>query len=205
MTGRTVKTAVFLAALLTAAVLTASPAASADEDAAPPEWGIGFRAGTYGVPDWVLDQLFEEHPSVDGSIVGAELRWYGENGPQGLFSVGLTLDVGQAEGTGIWQETSRSTPVAGGGTIDIAASTVTLYWDYWAWRSIHPYVGLGAGLGWAKGSYVEENEDVTVKEFIPVIHIPVGLAFDLGETFRLAFEGRVIDGWSWGGLFQIRF
>ena len=108
-------------------------------------------------------------------------------------------------GTGIWQETSQSTPVAGGGDIDIAASSLTLYWDFWFWNRIHPYVGLGAGIGYAKGSYVEENDDITVKEFIPVIHIPVGLAFDLGETFRFSLEGRVIDGWSWGGLFQIRF
>ncbi len=205
MTGRTGKTTAFLAALLITAALAAPPAASADEDAAPPRWGIGFRAGTYGVPDWVLDTLFEEHPSVDGSIVGAELRWYGDNGPSGLFSVGLTFDVGQADGTGIWQETSQSTPVAGGGDIDIAASSLTLYWDFWFWNRIHPYVGLGAGIGYAKGSYVEENDDITVKEFIPVIHIPVGLAFDLGETFRFSLEGRVIDGWSWGGLFQIRF
>ena len=65
--------------------------------------------------------------------------------------------------------------------------------------------GAGAGVGYADGSYVEEGEEINVKEFVPVIHIPVGLVLNLGETFSVGLEGRIIDGISWGGIVQLRF
>lgn len=204
MTGMARKAAALLIVTLLASALFLPVPAGAEEPS-PPRWGLGFRAGYYGVPDWILDRLFEEHPSVDGSIVGVEFRHYGSGGPRGIFSVGLTLDVGQADGVGVWKENGDSIPVTGGGDVNIAAGTVTLYWDLWPGKSLHPYFGAGAGVGYADGSYVEEGEEINVKEFVPVIHIPVGLVLNLGETFSVGLEGRIIDGISWGGIVQLRF
>jgi opacity protein-like surface antigen len=205
VTLRAGKMTALLGAFAVSFILTAPSPAPAAGDGYSPTWGIGFRAGYYGVPDWVLDRMFDEHPSVSGSIVGLDLRHYGSSGPKGVFSVGLTLDVGQADGVGTWKEDSGSTPVEGGGDVDIAAATVTCYFDFWSTRRVHPYVGLGLGLGYADATYIEEDDDVHVKEFIPVLHIPLGLAFNLSETFSVALEGRVIDGLSFGGFLQMRF
>jgi len=170
-----------------------------------PRWGIAARYGYYGVPDWLLDLLFEEHPSVDGTIVGGELRYYGDGGPSGVFSIGLTVDAGSSEGFGIWQEKSSDRPVAGGGEVDILAATVTAYWDLWPSGALHPYFGLGLGAAYAEGRYEQDGEKITVEEFVPALHIPAGLVLNLGEHLGLALEARVIDGFSWGGSLQLRF
>ncbi len=174
-------------------------------DPSPPRWGLIGRYGYYGVPDWLLDMLFEEHPSVDGTIAGAELRYYGESGPEGLFSVGLTLDVGSSEGIGVWQEDKGDAVVVGGGEVDIASAALSLYFDFWPESPLHPYLGLGLGAAWAEGRYERDGEQVTVEEFVPAVHIPVGLLLNLGNHFGIALEARVIDGFSWGGNLQLRF
>jgi len=204
-------TAVLFTLLLTLPVTLAFPS---DGDAADggqasggsnPAWGFGVRGGAYGVPDWLLDLLFEEHPSVDGSMVGAEIRHFGKGGPSGIFSLALTIDVGSTDGFGLWQENAGDVPVVGGGAVDLVAGTVTAYWDIKPSSPLHPFVGIGLGLGYAEGTYDREDETVTVKEFVPVLHIPVGLMLNLGPNFGVAVEGRVIDGISWGGMLQLRF
>lgn len=170
-----------------------------------PAWGFGVRGGAYGVPDWLLDLLFEEHPDVDGSIVGAEIRYYGKGGPSGSFSVALTFDVGSTDGFGVWKEKDDDVPVIAGGAVDLMAGTLTAYWDIMPASMIHPYVGLGLGVGYAEGTYERDNETVTVEEFVPAVHIPVGLLLNLGPNFGLALEGRAIDGLAWGGMLSLRF
>jgi hypothetical protein len=170
-----------------------------------PTLGFAVRGGAYGVPDWILDILFEEHPSVDGTMVGAEIRYFGKGGPSGIFSIALTLDAGSTDGFGIWREGTGDPRVIGGGAVDLVAGTVTAYWDIKPSSTLHPYFGLGLGLGYAEGTYDRENEAVTVKEFVPVVHVPVGLMLNLGPHFGVAVEGRIIDGLSWGGMLQVRF
>jgi opacity protein-like surface antigen len=191
--------------LLLALAVTPAPAAANDSGGTGPSWGVSVRGGHYGVPDWILGLLFEEHPSVDGTMIGGELRFYGNGGPSGVFSVGLTLDVGSTDGFGLWQENSDDIPVVGGGAVDIVAGTVTAYWDIKPSSPLHPYVGLGLGIGYAEGTYDREGEEVKVEEFVPVIHIPVGLIWNLSPRFGIGVEGRVIDGISWGGILQLRF
>ena len=170
-----------------------------------PSLGFAIRGGAYGVPDWLLDLLFEKHPSVDGTMVGAEIRHFGRGGPSGIFSIALTLDAGSTDGFGLWQEGADDSPVVGGGSVDLVAGTVTAYWDIKPSSTLHPYFGLGLGLGYAEGTYDREGETVTVEEFVPVVHIPVGLMLSLGPNFGVAVEGRIIDGISWGGMLQVRF
>jgi opacity protein-like surface antigen len=191
--------------LLLALAVTPAPAAADDSGGTGPSWGVSVRGGHYGVPDWILDLLFEEHPSVDGTMIGGELRFYGQGGPSGVFSIGLTLDVGSTDGFGLWQENAGDVPVVGGGAVDIVAGTVTAYWDIKPSSPLHPFVGFGLGIGYAEGTYDREGEEVRVEEFVPVIHIPVGLIWNLSPRFGIGVEGRVIDGISWGGILQLRF
>ena len=118
-----------------------------------PTLGFAVRGGAYGVPDWILDILFEEHPSVDGTMVGVEIRHFGKGGPSGIFSIALTLDAGSTDGFGIWREGTGDPRVIGGGAVDLVAGTVTAYWDIKPSSTLHPYFGLGLGLGYAEGTY----------------------------------------------------
>lgn len=198
----------FLAVFFVLCALLLLPGVSAaeDEGSSPaPGWGLLVRGGYYGVPDWILDQLFEQHPEVDGTIVGGELRYYGDGGPSGAFSIGLGFDVGSADGFGTWQENAGDPSINGGGDVDLAAGHITLYFDIVPSSPIHPYIGFGGGAGYAKGRYVREGEEINVEEFVPVIHLPVGVVLNLGENFGLSAEARVIDGISYGGSLQLRF
>jgi hypothetical protein len=191
--------------LFLALAVTPAPAGDDAAGGGDPSWGVSVRGGHYGVPDWILNLLFEEHPSVDGTIVGGELRYYGNGGASGAFSVGLTVDAGSTDGFGLWQENAGDVPVVGGGSVDIVAGTLTAYWDIKPSYPLHPFVGFGLGVGYAEGTYDRDGEAVTVKEFVPVVHIPVGLIWNLGPRFGIGVEGRVIDGFSWGGILQLRF
>jgi opacity protein-like surface antigen len=207
MSPKAVKKLVIMSLLLFSTTTLVPALATASEEAASstPHWGLTLRGGVYGVPDWLLDLLFEEHPSVDGTMGGFELRYFGSGGPPGAFSVALTVDVGRTEGEGLWQEDAGDVPVVGGGEVNLAAATLTAYLDMMPSSRLHPYIGLGLGAGYAEGTYIRDGEEITVDEYVPVIHIPVGLILALGEHLALGIEGRVIDGISYGGFLQLRF
>lgn len=197
--------AAVLLILLTAPAIPAAADDGGGEASASPSFGIIARGGYYGVPDWILDLLFEQHPDVDGTMFGGELRYYGDGGPSGTFSIGIGADVGRADGFGIWQEDAGDTPINGGGEVDIIVGHITLYFDFFPSSPIHPYIGIGGGVGWAEGRYVRDGEEVNVKEFVPAIHLPLGILFNLGEHLGISAEARVIDGISLGGSLQLRF
>ena len=194
--------------LAAAALLFFSPLLSSEarcDESSEESWGLTFRAGYFGLPDFILDELFESHPDVSGSIVGGEIRYHGDGGPKGIFSVGLGLDFGHAEGDGIWQEKAGSPLVSAGGEISLAAITLTAYWNIFPSLALHPYFGLGLGAGYAEGTYQQDGEEIEVDSWIPVPHIPVGLSMELGEKLSLAAEARVIGGFGAGAALQLHF
>ena len=83
--------------------------------------------------------------------------------------------------------------------------TLTKYWSLFPSWYVHPYFGLGIGVAHAKGHYQDETELVVADYWIPAVHIPIGLAVELGKRFQLAIEGRFIDGIAIGGALQVRF
>jgi opacity protein-like surface antigen len=206
MSPKAVKKLVIMTLLLiSTAALDPAAVLASDAPEPTPGWGLKLRGGFYGVPDWILDMLFEEHPGVDGTMGGIELRYFGSSGPSGAFSVALTVDAGKTEGEGVWQEEAGDVPVVGGGEVTMAGATLTAYLDIMPSSPFHPYVGLGLGVGYAEGTYIRDGEKVTVDEYVPVIHLPVGLSLALGEHLALGVEGRVINGISYGGFLQLRF
>jgi opacity protein-like surface antigen len=198
-----------------------APAAAADPQTAPPlaaaatepavtkaddtSWGLVARGGYFGLPDVIANQLFSQHPEVDGTIYGGEIRLHGDGGGRGVFSVGFAVDYGETSAYGIWQTDESSAPQAGSGDISMLAVTVTGYWNIVPTGVIHPYVGLGIGAGYFKGTIQEEADLVEVETVLPVLHIPIGLALELGEHLQLSLEARVINGVAAGGSLQIRF
>jgi hypothetical protein len=168
-------------------------------------WGFIARGGYFGLPDVIADQLFSQHPEVDGTIYGGEIRLHGAGGGRGLFSVGFGLDYGETSAYGIWQTDSSSAPQAGSGDITMLALTVTCYWNILPAAPVHPYVGLGLGVGYFEGTIQEEADVVEVSTLLPVLHVPFGLALELGEHLQLALEARIVNGIAAGGLLQLRF
>jgi opacity protein-like surface antigen len=178
------------------------PAAAVADDTSV---GLIARAGYFGLPDPIADQLFSQHPEVDGTIYGGEIRLHGGGGGRGVFSVGFAVDYGETSAYGIWQTEESSAPQAGSGDISMLAFTVTGYWSIVPGGVIHPYLGLGLGIGYFKGTIQEEADIVEVETLLPVLHIPMGLALELGPHVQLSLEARIINGIAAGGALQIRF
>lgn len=169
-----------------------------------PVWGVLVRGGYFGLPDFIADELFVEHPGVEGSNYGAEVRYHGNGGGRGIASIGLAIDTATARADGIWRQDESKSPKAASGEISLLAFTLTGYWSLFPSWYLHPYVGLGIGLAYVKGRYTDE-EPIEVNEWLPVVHIPVGLAVELGKHLQLSVEGRFIDGIAYGGALQVRF
>lgn len=193
----------------------AAPEPVAEADAFPAEagpageertsWGVVLRGGYFGLPDLIADKLFRQHPEVAGHSYGAELRYYGASGGRGVTSFGFAVDSCTAEGNGIWQPEATDQPEAFGGKITMLAFTATWYASLMPSWYVHPYVGFGLGLAKVQGDYQEENEMVTVDAWLPVLHVPLGLALELNERLQVSLEARFLDGIAAGAALQARF
>lgn len=184
-----------------------APAAPAEPSPppAPPRWGFLVRGGYFGLPDPIADRIFAEHPPVDGWFAGAEIRYHGPDGPRGVASLGLAVDRGSFEAAGLWREDEQDEAVFSAGSIDFTAVTLTAYWSILPSWFLHPYLGLGIGAGYYRGSYVEDGEPITVNTWLPVVTLPLGVTIEIGERLNLAAEVRFIDGISVGGVLQALF
>ncbi len=169
-------------------------------------WGVGFRAGSFGIPNQILDRLLEEHPSVSGAVYGAELRYYGNGGQDGVFSAGLTFDYGTASADGTWRKEAGDVPTQAEGEVSLKAVTLTLYFDILPSLTVHPYVGLGLGYGLIDAGYTQGGGgDMDIEDGLPVVHLPIGLAVKLGPNLTFRAEARIIDAVSFGGQLMVNF
>jgi opacity protein-like surface antigen len=168
-------------------------------------WGLLLRGGYFGLPDVIADQYFNQHPKIEGTIYGGELRYHGEGGGRGGASIGFAVDSGSAKADGIWQPRETDPPKATSGEISMLAITVTGYWSLFPSWYVHPYFGIGIGAAHLKGSYQKDDDLTDVDIWFVALHVPVGMAIELGPRFQLSAEARFIDGISAGGALQVRF
>jgi hypothetical protein len=168
-------------------------------------WGVLVRGGYFSLWDGIADELFVEHPELTGWNVGAEIRYHGEGGGRGIASVGLAIDSVSVSAKGDWQHDETDPLVAGEGEVRMLAISLTGYLNLFPSWYVHPYVGLGLGVALATGHYTDETQRVDADYFVPVVHVPVGLAVELSEGYQLAIEARFNDGLAIGGALQMRF
>jgi len=168
-------------------------------------WGVLLRGGYFGLPDFIADELFVQHPDIAGTSFGLEFRYHGEDGGRGVSSIGLAVDYATAKADGVWQADESDVPESASGQVDMLAFTLTGYWSLFPSWYVHPYVGIGIGVAHATGYYQDQGERKDADYWVPVLHVPVGLAVELGKRFQLAIEGRFIDGIAIGGALQVRF
>ena len=186
-----------------APALSAGAAESTKKD--DTSWGLLVRGGYFGLPNSIVDLLFVKHPDVEGSSSGAEIRYHGNGGGRGIASIGLAIDSGAAKADGVWQEEESSKPTTANGEIDMLAITLTGYWSLFPSWYVHPYIGIGIGVAHVKGFYKNEIDRFDADIWIPALHVPVGLAIELGKHVQLTAEGRFINGIAIGGALQVRF
>lgn len=190
-------------ALAPGAVGAQEPAAAGASD--DTSWGLLVRGGSFGLPDAVANELFRQHPKLAGHSYGAELRYHGDGGGRGVASIGFAIETATVSGDGIWQPEKEDRPAAFGGEVTMTGFTVTGYWSLFPSWYAHPYVGLGLGVAYLEGEYRDGEAVTTLDTLIPTVHIPLGLAFELGPGLQLALEARVLNGVAAGGALQVRF
>lgn len=177
------------------------PAAQADDTS----WGVLVRGGYFGLPDVVANRLFRQHPELSGHSYGGELRYHGDGGGRGVASIGFAIEAATVSGEGIWQPEKQDRPAAFGGEVSMIGFAVTGYWSLFPAWYVHPYVGFGLGVAYLEGEYRDGESVTALDTLIPTIHIPVGLAFELGPSLQLSLEARVLNGIAAGGALQVRF
>ncbi len=91
------------------------------------------------------------------------------------------------------------------GTLTMTAITATGCWSVFPSWPVHPCLGLGVGGAHFSAEYAEEGEPVSEEGWLPVVHVPVGLAFELGEHLQLAAEARFLGVFSGGAALLPRF
>lgn len=187
------------------AALPAGTASAAPVEDDGTDWGLIARGGVFGVPNVIVDKFFVRHPAISGSIAGVEVRYFGDGGGRGISSIGLAVDHGSTEGDGTWQSEETDRPVEATGTVTMTAITLSGYWNLFPSWFLHPYVGLGVGAAHLAGEYEKDGERVEQSGWLPVIHVPVGLALELGRRLQLSAEGRFLGGFSGGAALQLRF
>ena len=169
--------------------------ASTSSAAKAQRWGIGIHGGYFGVPDFILDRVFAEHPSVSGSTFGIEARYYGDKGPDRIFNWLFSLDYGKFSGDGYWKEEEGDDLEYGKIDVSLISFTATALWNILPTKPVNPYIGIGIGVGLLKGTGKSQDEpEESVSATIPVLHIPIGLNIKASDKFHINLEGGFRDG-----------
>ena len=85
------------------------------------------------------------------------------------------------------------------------AFTLTGYWSLSPPGTSTPTSASASASPTPRGTTRTRTERKDADYWVPVLHVPVGLAVELGKRLQLAIEGRFIDGIAIGGALQVRF
>jgi opacity protein-like surface antigen len=179
-----------------------------------PRTGVGLKGGAFGIPNQLLDWFVYEHPEFRGEFYSFEIRSYGSKGPKSVFSGLYSFEYSQMRGEGPWRDKQEHRRLDGTGEITQLNVTATIIMSLFPGLPVHPYFGAGIGLGrvsiWYEGTYTDEvgtqiNERYETKRFIPVGHVPIGIAFNFKNRFVARIEGGFKNGFYVGAALTINF
>lgn len=177
-------------------------------------FGAGIRISSFGIPNALLDLIFYEHPQLKGTALAFETHSYGEKGPQSVFSGVYCLEYSRIFGEGYWRVENYDTRIFGSDEMTQINFTATILMHIFPSSPIHPYIGIGFGIGrlniYAEGSYMDKlgttiHETYLKKTFMPVGHIPVGVMGNIADKFILRTEAGFKNGFYFGGSVVINF
>lgn len=180
------------------------------------EWVLGFHYSKWSIN--VVKPMIEENVTdafddfdtskgdlnfdSSGNNIGFEIRYF-PKGKNGSFSMGISYERNNFKGTlgGNYTDTDdfgNRIEVVGKGSFDLKPHSFNfnLCWDLWPKSRVHPYIGIGIGIGPLNGDLElntttttyyqgytvveEEKEKKTLKEAINELD-------DEGQGFPLTF------------------
>jgi len=179
-----------------------------------PRTGVGLKGGVFGIPNQLLDLFVYEHPEVRGEVYAFEIRSYGARGPKSVFSGLYSLEYSRMKGEGPWRDEQSHRRLEGAGEITQINITATIIMSLFPGLPVHPYFGAGIGIGrvsiWYEGTYTDElGTQITDRyendRFIPVGHVPIGIAINFKNRVTARIEGGFKNGFYLGGAVTINF
>jgi hypothetical protein len=179
-----------------------------------PKAGIGFRGSAFGIPNQLLDLLVYEHPEIKGQSYAFEIWSYGSKGPKGVFSGLYSFEYSKMSGEGPWRDEQDHRRLEGEGEITQISLTATIVMNILPRSPVNLYIGGGLGVGrvsiWYEGTYTDEvGTQITEKyeedRIIPVVHVPIGIAFNIGNRAKIRVEGGFRNGFYAGGGITFNF
>jgi hypothetical protein len=180
------------------------------------EWELGFHYSYWSIDiigpiiEDSIGEGFDEYDvnkgdlnfDSDGNNLGFEVRYF-PGGRNSAFSLGLSYEKNNFKGSlaGTYEETDNlgnRAVVSADGSFDLRPHSFnfSIRWDLWPSSRVHPYIGLGIGIGPLNGdlrlrvtttTYIgnqtfveEETEEKTLQEILDD-------AAAEGEEFPLGF------------------
>jgi hypothetical protein len=177
-------------------------------------FGAGVRAGSFGIPNALLDLALYEHPQLSGSSMAFEFHSYGEKGPQSVFSGIYSIEYSHMSGEGYFRVNQYDNRWYGTGEVTQISLTATILMHIFPSSPIHPYIGGGIGIGrisiWAEGTYQDElgttiHDTLQKKLFVPVGHIPVGIVGNIRDRLLIRVEAGFKNGFYFAGSAAFNF
>ena len=179
-----------------------------------PRTGVGLKGGIFGIPNQLLDLFVYEHPEIRGEVYAFEIRSYGARGPKSVFSGLYSLEYSRMRGEGPWRDEQNHRRLEGAGEITQINITATIIMSLFPGLPVHPYFGAGIGIGrvsiWYEGTYTDElGTQITDRyennRFIPVGHVPIGIAINFKNRVTARLEGGFKNGFYLAAALTINF
>jgi hypothetical protein len=173
-----------------------------------PTTAISIKAGSFGVPDALLDLFIVEHPGVQGINYAFEIRTFGERGLQSPFTGLYSFEYNRMTGDGLWRIQEHDRQLSGSGEITQVSLTATVILNLFPKLPVHPYFGAGIGVAkvniWSEGSYTDELGTEVKQTFdrtyiLPVAHLPAGISVNLMNKVEIRIEGGFKNGFYLSG------
>ena len=173
-----------------------------------PTTAVGFRFGSFGIPDVLLDLFIVEHPTIKGTSYAFEIRSFGDKGLKSPFSGLYSFEYNRMKGDGYWRMEQHNRRISGAGEITQLSVTATVILSMFPKLPIHPYIGAGIGIEkitvWTEGAYQDElgtdiKETMNEKYVLPVGHIPIGVSINIMNKVEIRIEGGFKNGFYFGG------
>lgn len=178
------------------------------EEKKEPTTAISFKAGSFGVPDVLLDVFIVEHPPVTGINYAFEIRTFGTRGLKSPFTGLYSFEYNRMTGDGFWRVEQQNRRLKGSGEITQLSLTATVILNLFPKLPIHPYFGAGIGVTkvnvWSEGSYNDELGTEITETFdktyiLPVAHLPIGISVNIMNKIEIRVEGGFKNGFYLSG------
>lgn len=80
------------------------------------------------------------------------------------------------------------------GSLDMTSIMVNALWEHKGVDNLFPFLGFGAGYGWAKGDYKGGGDEVSGTSSIPLMQPILGMGYRLSEDVSLTMDYKFVFG-----------